>query len=207
MSKIKDLTGLRFGKWTVIKRADNNERNKVMWVCRCDCGSERAVLGESLRSGKSLNCGCERKTSLAVRNTQNRKYELRGRLYHIWTGIKQRCFNPNEPAYSRYGGCGVIVCDEWRNDFGAFRDWALANGYADTLSLDRIDNNGNYEPSNCRWASDVVQNNNRKNNRFIKYNGETHTLADWSRITGISYYKIKNRFYSGWPAEKILTTP
>lgn len=207
MGKFIDLTGQRFGKWTVVKRLENNKNNKAMWLCRCDCGTEKAVLGESLKSRKSQNCGCGRKESVAARNRKNRKYECRGRLYHIWTGIKQRCFNPNEPAYPRYGGRGIVVCDEWKDNFGVFRTWAFASGYNDDLSLDRIDNNGNYEPSNCRWATGVEQNNNRRNNYLITYNGETHTMPEWARITGICYGTLKTRIRKGWSPERALTTP
>jgi len=130
------------------------------------------------------------------------------RLYRIWYGIYARCYNKSNNQYCYYGQRGISMCDEWRNDILVFRDWAIANGYSEELTIDRIDNNGNYEPSNCRWASMREQSNNRRSNTHLSYKGQTHTMAEWSRITGISERSLWNRkFNCGWSDEKTLTTP
>lgn len=128
-------------------------------------------------------------------------------LYRVWASIKKRCYNPNESNYARYGGRGIEVCPEWRNDFKAFYDWAMANGYRDDLSIDRIDVNGNYEPDNCRWATVKEQANNRRNSRLITYNGVTHTMTEWGDLVGIKASVIWKRLQRGWSVEATLTTP
>lgn len=128
------------------------------------------------------------------------------RLYRAWDSMKARCYRKTTAPYKNYGDRGIIVCEEWRESFIAFRDWALANGYVEGLSLDRIDPNGNYEPKNCRWVTMKVQENNRRNNRRIEFNGKTHTMSEWSEILGISQYALFNRFRRGWSIERALTT-
>lgn len=128
-------------------------------------------------------------------------------LYRAWDSMKARCYRKTTGPYQRYGGRGITVCEEWRCNFIAFRDWALANGYAEGLSLDRIDPNGNYEPSNCRWVTMKAQQNNKRNNTKIEFNGETHTMSEWSDIVGIPFAVLHHRFQRGWSVEKALTTP
>ena len=129
------------------------------------------------------------------------------RLYRIWSNMKNRCTNPNADNYSFYGGRGIKVCDEWRDDFIPFRDWAMANGYAVNLTLDRIDNDGNYEPSNCRWETHLHQCNNTRRNHLITFRGETHTIAEWSRIVGMNVDTLERRINGyRWSIEKALTT-
>lgn len=128
------------------------------------------------------------------------------RLYFIWKSMRQRCNNPKNKKFPNYGLRGIKICDEW-NDFVTFKKWALTHGYEDHLTLDRKDNDGNYEPSNCRWSTADTQANNRTNNRFIEFNGECHTLGEWSKITGISLRIIWQRLNRGWTVEKTLTTP
>lgn len=129
------------------------------------------------------------------------------RIYDIWRSMRQRCYNPNTNRYKNYGGKGIKVCDEWRESFEAFYEWAMANGYADNLTIDRKDTNGNYEPNNCRWVTMKEQQNNRLNNHLETYNGETHTIAEWSEITGIKMCTLWARLKKyGWSIEKALTT-
>lgn len=129
------------------------------------------------------------------------------RLHHIWVNMRYRCNNPNCSHYNRYGGRGIKVCDEW-NEYLVFKKWAMANGYDDSKSIDRIDNNGNYEPNNCRWATMKTQNNNRSSNNNITYNGETHTVAEWACIVGINENTLRSRlFINKWDIETALTTP
>ena len=129
------------------------------------------------------------------------------RLYRIWANMIQRCTNPKKDNYLFYGGRGIAVCDEWREDFVSFRDWAIANGYADNLTLERIDNNGNFEASNCKWETHLEQCNNTRRNHRITFRGETHTIAEWSRIVGIKYDTLERRINAhGWSIERALTT-
>lgn len=140
----------------------------------------------------------------------SKNYKLHGgkheHLYQIWCGMKQRCCNPNNKNYARYGGRGIIICEEWLNDYSAFRKWSMENGYEDNgeLSIDRIDNNGNYEPSNCRWTNVIVQANNRRSNVLITHNGKTQTLREWSEETGICMDNLYYRYRAGRTPEEIL---
>ena len=127
------------------------------------------------------------------------------RLYQIWNGMKMRCENPNAISYKRYGAKGVSVCSEW-GSFVGFRDWALVNGYAENLTIERIDNNGNYEPSNCRWATPKEQQNNTSYNRRYTHNGETLTVMQWAEKMGVSPNMLYKRLLRGWDFEKALTT-
>lgn len=129
------------------------------------------------------------------------------RLYRIWQYMRKRCTNQNAINYERYGGRGITVCPEWQEDFAAFRDWAVANGYRDNLSIDRKDNNGPYSPENCRWATAHEQGNNRRSTHLITYNGETHSIKQWSEITGIAESTIWNRLKAGATPEDALTRP
>lgn len=126
------------------------------------------------------------------------------RLYRIWTNIKTRCTNVNDPHFERYGGRGISVCDEWKNDFKAFYDWSMSNGYADNLTIDRIDNNGNYEPLNCRWVTVKEQNQNKRNVILITYNGETHNVTEWAQILHLGHDTIRQRYHKGWTPEQCL---
>lgn len=197
-----DLTGQRVGRLTVIEFSHIDKHKRSMWKCKCDCGTETVVLGSHLKSRHTTSCGCYgREARIKGSTTHGMRHT---RLYRIWLDMKSRCYIANTPYFSEYGGRGITVCNEWRDSFEAFRDWALANGYADDLSIDRIDVNGNYEPSNCRWATWETQCNNRRDTVFITFNGETHSLREWSRITGINFYTMYSRYTAGRPAAEIL---
>ena len=128
------------------------------------------------------------------------------RLYRIWANMKTRCINPNDPHFERYGGRGITICDEWKNDFKAFYDWSMSHGYADNLTIDRIDNNGNYCPSNCRWVTVKVQNQNRRKRNVISitYNGETKSATEWARELNLGHDTIRQRYHKGWTPEQCL---
>lgn len=128
------------------------------------------------------------------------------RLYHIWEKMKTRCYNRNSCNYHSYGGRGIKVCDEWVHNFSAFQEWALSHGYNDTLQIDRIDNDGDYEPSNCRWVTHKKNNNNRSNCVYIDYQGQTHTLKEWAEIYNIDYTTLWGRLKRGWSFEKAIST-
>ena len=215
MGKFIDLTGQKINHWTVIRRAENhiqpNGKSTVMWECQCDCERKTIAIvrGDTLKLGQSTQCiYCARtiaaKEASKVLSIHKERYT---RLYGIWAGMKNRCNNPNVPSYADYGGRGIIVCDEWKDSYETFRDWANANGYIDSLTIDRIDVDGDYEPSNCRWVTPKEQSNNRRSNKLITFNGETHNIHEWSEIIGINYHTLYNRLYKlHWSVEKALAT-
>ena len=171
MGKFVDLTGQRFGRLVVLKRAEN-KGERPMWLCECECGNIKTVRGCDLKNGHTQSCGCLHKevvTSILESNVnQNSHGKRRTRLYSIWCGVKTRCFNEGRKCFKDYGGRGITVCDEWRNSFEAFYEWAMANGYADNLTIDRIDVNGDYSPENCRWITLDQQ---QRNKRTTKKQG------------------------------------
>ncbi len=129
------------------------------------------------------------------------------RLYHIWYDMKRRCYQKQNKRWDKYGGRGIKVCDEWLNDFQAFFDWSLSHGYSDSLSIDRIDMDGDYSPVNCRWADKYQQANNRSNNHYITYNGETKTMMEWSKVLSVNYSALRRRINAGWDVKTAFERP
>lgn len=193
MAKWIDLTGRRFGRLTVVEVdqrgcADNDY--VTTWKCVCDCGNMITTRTACLRRGYTQSCGCLRSELSAQRTTKHNGKDTR--LYAIWKGMRGRCNNPNVRCYGRYGGRGIHVCDEW-NDFVAFRDWSNTHGYAEDLTIDRIDNNKDYSPDNCRWVDLITQANNKRNNCHVVYKGKTYTLAQLQALTGVNSTTIASR--------------
>jgi len=161
--KFIDLTGRQYFNLTVVSR-NKSFVGKTMWDCLCDCGNMTIVDSRNLRTGKVKSCGCLRKKTMAAISTTHGMGNKKDRLYSIWLGMRARCFNKRHRAYHRYGGRGITICLSWL-EFPIFHDWALSHGYKTNLSIDRINNDGNYESSNCRWATSKEQNNNKSNSR------------------------------------------
>lgn len=200
MAKYIDLTGKKFGRLTVIDKTykeTKNGKKYVCWNCLCDCGETVQVYTGALNSGSTQSCGClSRENSL--------KHGGKGtRLYNIWIAMKARCKNQNRPEYKNYGGRGISVCDKWEK-FSSFREWAVSNGYADDLTIDRIDVNGNYCPENCRWATIKQQANNKRNSIKVKIGEETHSIDEWSEISSVSSNAIRKRISAGWDCHKAV---
>jgi len=208
MKRKADLMGQRFGRLTVIGEAESTKHGQARWLCRCDCGTESVVRADSLKSGSIKSCGCYNTEMCISVGHKNRKHGMgRTRLYNIWSSMKARCYNANSKPYKYYGARGIAVCGEWRNNFIAFRDWAIANGYADNLTLDRRDNNGHYTPENCRWIALREQFVNRRSNRYITYGGKRMTISQWSKEIGCSRNAIAKRLSRGWTAEQAIKVP
>lgn len=205
MAKLRDLTGQKFGRLKVIERSNSNKRGRALWLCECECGKIKVISGTNLISNHTQSCGC-----LLMESRYKHGYEINGnvdRLYSIWRHMIERCYNENVESYKNYGGRGITVCEEWKNDIESFRKWAIENGYAENLTLDRKENDKGYSPDNCRWADLSMQANNRRSNVLIEYNGETKTLMQWCRELGISFSTTQNRLNLGWSVERAFNEP
>ena len=195
INRVHDLTGLRFGKLTVLGMDSQQETRKTYWNCICDCGNIKNVRSDGLLSGSVKSCGCLKKSQDRINLAANHKHKQSGtRLYQIWQGLKGRCYNPHNARYARYGGRGIKVCAEWENDFSAFYSWAMEHGYSDALTIERIDNDGNYDPDNCMWATAKQQARNRKSNIEIKIGNATKTLTEWCEIFQLDYGTVNMRY-------------
>lgn len=204
MQKI-DITSQKFGRLTVLY--ENGRRGKnIIWRCKCECGKEIDAIAYNLKNGHTKSCGC------LANEVKSIVHSLHGGsktpLFRTWQHMISRCRNSNVAGYKNYGGRGITVCKEWEDSFEAFRHWSLQNGYRENLSIDRIDVNGNYEPSNCRWANAKTQANNKRNNHVIEYNGVTKTISEWADELGLKPSTIKARLdVCHWRIERALTTP
>ena len=196
MSKVNDLTGKRFGFLTVQSFAgtvrSKGGHTSAYWKCLCDCGNEVCVCRAHLVTGITKSCGCYRKMMAGRQTIKHGMSDTR--IYNIWDKMCSRCSSEKDHAYVYYGGRGISVCEEWKgeNGFENFYSWAISNGYTEQLTIDRIDNNGNYEPSNCRWVTMQVQNDNKRNCHYVNYNGERITLSEFERRTGISRVNVRS---------------
>ena len=199
---IKNITGQKFGRLTALYRLHNNHKKGTYWLCVCECGNLKEVRLNSLTCGYIKSCGCLNSELSKNRATTHSKRNTR--LYNVYCAMKQRCYNKNNKAYKNYGERDIKVCDEWLNDFMAFYNWSMENGYKDTLTIDRINVNGNYEPNNCRWVDMKTQQNNRSNNILLTYKGKTKTISQWADIIKVPRERLINRYYRDWSIEDIL---
>lgn len=210
--RIVDLTGQRFGRLTVIERAENHGR-QTYWKCRCDCGNFKEVNGAKLKNGHTKSCGCLQTKRIVKSNIQRNPHKTHGmsdtRLYRIYKKMYRRCYRPQTKYYENYGGRGIEICQEWLGEHGFenFAKWALENGYADNLSIDRKDNDKGYSPDNCKWSTAKEQANNTRSTVFLTYKGETKPASAWSEITGIRQDTLTNRKRNGWSDEDCIERP
>lgn len=207
MGKFIDMKGKKFEMLTVLERYGTAEDRQALWKCKCDCGNTQIVKGRNLRKGVVKTCGCK---SIELTAKSHIKHGMSGsKLYGIWLSMKNRCYLTSDKGYENYGGRGIKICNEWL-DFKSFMEWSYSNGYDEKAhrgkcTLDRINVNGDYSPSNCRWVDARVQANNRRNNDMIECNGEIHSLSEWARITGVKRATLWARLYVyKWDIEKAL---
>ena len=206
MRKRKNLIGQTFGRLTVIAEGEtrelSNKRKQYYWLCQCNCGSKPKEINQNcLLNGETISCGC-------YHSEHNHEYGFKHgmsntRIYTIWSGMIQRCCNPNAKNYPRYGGRGITICEEWK-EFKNFYDWSKISGYTDNLTIERLDNNGNYCPEKCTWITKQKQMRNTRRNKFIEYGGKVHCVSEWAEILGINPEKLFYRLYNGWPIKKLF---
>ena len=195
-------SGSKFGKLTVIKldymklykNPNGKSHYKKYYLCQCECGNTVSVYQGKLVSGHTTSCGCK-----IFKHGQ-----WKSRLYNIWRGIKKRCYDKKNKSFKYYGAKNITISPIWKDNFKSFYDWAMDNGYQEDLTIDRIDNNGNYEPSNCRWKTSKEQANNRTTCRYLTYNGETHTVTEWAEITNIPRHRIYCRLNANKPLNEVF---
>lgn len=203
MKTITDITGNVYGRLTVVSFAGYTDTKKPIpqWHCECECGSTATVAGIRLRNGVTKSCGCLRVETAKRRST---KHGMKGtRAYEIWQGMKNRTTNPNNSHYQSYGGRGIKVCDEWLNSFETFL--ADMGEPPEGMSIDRIDNDGDYSKGNCQWATSHEQSRNRSDNVYLTANGETKIISDWAAGIGCTVNAIKKRLDRGWPVEAAVS--
>ena len=210
-----NIIGNRYGRLVVIGYADDvirpNGKPRKRCICKCDCGNEKIVYSESLTGGRTISCGCYQKEQAVKANTKHGYTNTR--LYNVWCSMKRRCFSETDVNYRLYGGRGITMCDEWKDNFETFHDWAIENGYDENAkrgeyTIDRIDVNGNYEPENCRFVNQKAQMNNVRYNHILTYNNETHTIAEWADILHVPAQRITNRIDKfGYSVEDALFKP
>jgi len=212
MAKIRDLTGQRFGRLVVLYDTGERRGGQVIWRCRCDCGNKVDVRSGNLTSGNSMSCGCYSRECTVERSTTHgmARRGKRHPVYKVWLHMLRRCEDLNNNRYKNYGGRGIAVCGEWHNP-QVFIEWALNNGWEKGLTIDRIDNNGNYEPDNCRWIARKEQARNKTNNRYVTYNGirrlfievlEEHGIMSGTKEYKRIYYRVNTLH---WPIGRALS--
>lgn len=208
MKPIKNHTNEVYGRLTVLKFIER-KNSKSYWKCRCSCGNEIVVPVTYLTTGDTKSCGCLRKETTRQLSKSN-SFVKNQRLYTIWIDMRRRCYNKKRISYKHYGEKGIKVCDEWldkNNGFVNFYNWAMANGYKNKLTIDRIDNNKNYSPDNCRWVTTFEQNNNLSTNHKIIYKGKTYnTMSSFCREKKINYDKFRQKIRQGYTIQDALTS-
>lgn len=194
MPKFIDITGNHYGFLDVLyhDKEASKRVGKTLWMCKCECGNYKNCESNKLRTGRTVSCGCRRTDRPHITHGKTKDP-----LYQVWRGMKDRCLNPNSKERKYYGGRGIEICDQWKDDFQAFYDWSINNGYAKGLSIDRIDNNGNYSPDNCRWATRSMQARNKRDTVIVNVCGITKPLAEWSEISGVHISALRERYRKG----------
>lgn len=194
MGSFIDMSGQKYGYLTALSISHRNEREEIFWNCQCQCGSLVVIKGSLMRQGQTKSCGCYRKE---VTSMNKKTHGMRStRLYNVWNHMKRRCTEKNTKEYKNYGGRGITVCDEWENPQNFF-EWAIANGYKDNLTIERINVNGNYRPDNCEFIPKSLQSKNRRYNLMIDTGGAEVCAAEAARMAGVSRKTVANWYHAG----------
>jgi len=211
MPNFIDLTGSRFGRLTVVRRAKEHEKSQTKYICKCDCGNESIVFSLNLKRNHTTSCGCAHKEAASLAHITHgatlgsgkdqNKYP---RSYKIWNRMKQRCNDKNDRSYNRYGARGIFICDRWKDYANFLSDMGEPN---EGMSIDRINNDGPYNLDNCRWATRKQQARNTSRNTLITFNGKTKCLIEWSEIIGIHIRALHARIKHGWSVDRAFTEP
>lgn len=194
---LDSFIGKKINKLTIISYKKKGKNKCNYFVCQCECGNITEIRASHLLNDNQISCGCH-----------TRKYQdssIGDAIYNTWNRMMHRCYDPNHHKYPRYGQRGIKLCDEWKDNYDNFYNWAINNGFKLGLSIDRIDNDGDYEPNNCRWATRKQQMNNTSRNRYLTFNNETHTMAEWSEILNIKYGNISSRLRRGKSVSEALS--
>lgn len=194
----EDITGQRFGRLVALNFSHKDKNRKTYWDFQCDCGNIKTLRTDQVKNGNIKSCGCLKKEqdniNLNRKGSEPWKYDSKGLsqhpLYHKWGGMKRRCYDVHDSKYDKYGGRGIQMCKEWLHSFKAFYDWSIDNGWEEGLQIDRIDNDGNYEPNNCRYVTAKENCNNRSTTRKIEINGITHSITEWCEIFNIEPHSL-----------------
>lgn len=206
----QNLTGLEFGRLTVLSYAGQSKGERSLWTCKCICGTIKIITGRHLKKS-TQSCGCLTKevNSARCKITSVKHGMSKSITYISWQLMKNRCTNPAAPFYERYGGRGIKVCNRWLDKENGFTNFYedMGERRSKAYSIDRIDNDGNYEPENCRWATRTEQTRNRRNTRRLMFNGKEHSVQQLAEILNLTTTSIYFRLYSGWTLEQILSTP
>lgn len=206
-NRIVDLSGQKFGMLVVQGLVpERSTQGHVLWMCICDCGTIKNIMGSNLKRGLSQSCGCQVTVALRARKGEKRTHGYSNSwVQRVWYGMINRCYDPTNNAYARYGGRGIRVCERWKNSIEAFHE-DMGDRPSPKHQIDRWPNNdGDYEPENCRWATPKEQANNRSSSRVIEFRGETRTLMQWAESIGIDHASLIGRLNRGWPLEEALT--
>lgn len=205
MRRVINLAGKHYGRLTVIKLVGKDKHNNALWECKCSCGNTIVTRGATLRNGRAKSCGCLHKEMTKQLAKNNIKHNRSGtRLYRIWQNMKSRCYYKQNNRYRSYGARGIKVCNEWQHDFQAFYNWAMNNNYKDNLTIDRIDVDGDYEPSNCKWSTNLEQARNKRSTKIYTVNGEDHCLSEWCEMLKLNYNTVQTRLHRNWSIERAL---
>jgi hypothetical protein len=199
---MRDLTGQTFGRLTALEATPERRNGNVGWACRCECGKVVVVASGNLRSGNTKSCGCLQGDTIATHGAS--RHGVRAREYRTWKAMFTRCYNPNARYFSRYGGRGIRICERWRDYADFLADMGpCPPGY----TLERINNDGNYEPGNVRWATQAEQMRNTSRTRLLTHDGITLCLLDWATRRGLTFSTLHHRLDRGWPIDRALNTP
>lgn len=201
-----DIAGEKYGRLTPLYRVEPDKYGRSVWMCKCECGNKKKISANALRMGNTRSCGCLEKENRGLFGTRSKRtHRMKGtRLYRIWQGTKNRALNRNDEHWPDYGGRGITICDEWKTSFEAFRDWSIANGYRDDLTIDRINVNGEYCPENCRWVTPADQQRNKRNNRYYEYKGESKLLQGWADEFGVTRSMLWSKIRRGKEPKEVF---